>query len=374
MAARAQSRGENGLSIDPAHSAAMAGLRYVDVSTRGVRRIRCGSGFRYVGVNGTTIKDPITIRRIRSLVIPPAWSNVWICPTADGHIQAVGWDARGRKQYRYHPLYRHVRDEAKFGRMIAFGAVLALIRKRVAEDLGKPGLAREKVLAAVVHLLETTSIRVGNEEYARDNDSFGLTTLRNRHARVDGSKVRFEFKGKSGQEHSVELTNRRLAKVIERCRDLPGDVLFSYLDDEGQICCVDSADVNRYIREISGQEFTAKDFRTWAGSVLAAQELNEIGPCTSQTDCKKKMVAAVKAVAERLGNRPATCRKYYIHPAIFDGYADGSLFQVMQQGELQEQAYAQLGGLRREEYCVIAILAQHAEKQARQAALIGKAA
>ena len=327
-----------------------------------------------MGVDGTTLRDKKTLQRIRALVIPPAWENVWICPSADGHIQAVGWDAKGRKQYRYHPLYRQVRDEAKFGRMIAFGAALALIRKRVEEDLAGRGLSRVKVLAAICKLLETTSIRIGNEEYARDNESFGLTTLRNQHVRIAGASMKFAFKGKSGLTHEVKVTDRRLARIVKQCQDLPGQELFQYVNGDGQTCVIASGDVNAYLREITGQDFTAKDFRTWAGTVLAAQELNDMGPCESETDGKRKIVAAVKRVASRLGNRAATCRKYYIHPAMFEAYSDSSLFSIMQAGEEQERAWEQFGGLRREEYSAIAAICQYTERQAKEAKAAKRAA
>jgi DNA topoisomerase-1 len=282
---------------------------------------------------------------------------------ANGHLQAVGRDAKGRKQYRYHSHYREVRDQAKFSRMIAFGTVLAVIRRSVQHDLALQGMPREKVLATVVRLLETTFIRVGNDEYARDNESFGLTTMRNRHVRIDGAKLLFRFHGKSGQEHSIELTDRRLARIVQQCRDLPGYELFHYVDPNGQVCAIDSGDVNDYIRKLSGQDFSAKDFRTWAGTVMAACELHAAGPATSETAAKRTIVAAVKRVAERLGNRPATCRKYYIHPAMIDAYSDGSLFPVMEQGEDQHAAYAGLG-LRPEEYAVMVIVAESQKKLA----------
>jgi DNA topoisomerase I len=345
-------------SVDPIESAQEAGLRYVSGSGRCIRRQRCGKGFRYVGPDGLTLRDPRHLERIRKLVIPPAWENVWICPTANGHIQAVGWDAKGRKQYRYHADYRAIRDEAKFSRMIAFGTVLAKIRKRALEDLSRRGLPREKVLATVVRLLETTNIRVGNDEYAKENDSFGLTTLRNKHVRIEGSTLMFRFRGKSGQEHSVELTDRKLTRIIAQCMDLPGYELFEYLNEEGEVCRVDSADVNAYLREISGEDFTAKDFRTWSGTVLAARELNAAGPASSDTAAKKAIVAATKRVAQALGNRPATCRKYYIHPAIPEAYVIGSLFPAMQRGEEQNAAYSNLG-LSPEEYACMVIIADH---------------
>ena len=335
-----------------------AGLRYVTCTDRCIRRLRWGKTFRYLGPDGKTLRDPKHLERIRKLVIPPAWENVWICPSANGHIQAIGWDAKGRKQYRYHADYRAVRDEAKFSRMIAFGTVLSVIRNRVKEDLSRRGLPREKVLATVVRLLETTFIRVGNDEYAKENDSFGLTTMRNRHVKIEGATLRFRFRGKSGQEHTIELTDRKLARILSQCMDLPGYELFEYLDENGEVRRIDSADVNAYLREITGQDFTAKDFRTWAGTVLAARELNAAGPAQSETAAKKAIVTAVKAVARQLGNRPATCRKYYIHPAVLDAYASGSLFGVMEQGEQQNAAYSGLG-LRSEEYACMVIIADH---------------
>jgi DNA topoisomerase-1 len=351
---------------DPCESAFEAGLHYISGSGAGIRRIRCGKAFRYIGPDGKPVKDDRTLTRIRSLVIPPAWTDVWICPSRHGHLQAYGWDARGRKQYRYHPLYRASRDQAKFSRMIAFGTVLALIRRRVREDLEQRGLGKEKVLAAVVRLLETTYIRVGNDEYAKENDSFGLTTMRDRHVRIAGAKLLFHFRGKSGLDHSIELTDQRLAKIVKQCQDLPGYELFQYVNGAGEICRVDSADVNRYIREICGHDFTAKDFRTWAGTVLAARELYDAGPCTSVTAGKRVIVTAIKSVARRLGNRPATARKYYIHPAILDAYTEGVLFPAMQQGEQQNTAYAGLG-LRPEEYSVMVLIAEYQQKLAKAA-------
>jgi DNA topoisomerase-1 len=351
---------------DPLESAQDAGLHYVTCCGPCIQRIRCGKGFRYVGPDGETLRDPKHLARIRSLAIPPAWSNVWICPSAKGHLQAVGWDAKGRKQYRYHPRYREVRDQSKFSRMIAFGTVLALIRKRAEQDLQLPGLPKQKVLATVVRLLETTFIRVGNEEYAQENDSFGLTTMRDKHVQIAGARLMFRFRGKSGQDHSIELTDRRLARIVKQCRDLPGYELFQYVDEDGEIRVIDSADVNQYIREISGHDFTAKDFRTWAGTVLATRELTAEGPARNATAAKKPVVNAVKRVARRLGNRPATCRKYYVHPAIIDAYTDATLFQRMKEGIQQDNAYAGLG-LRPEEYCVMVIVAKYQQEAARAA-------
>jgi len=352
-------------SSDPLESAAEAGLRYVHSLGPCIQRVRHGKSFRYIGADGKPVRDPAHLRRIRALVIPPAWTDVRICPLAKGHLQAVGRDARGRKQYRYHARYREIRDQSKFSRMIAFGAVLAGIRKQVAHDLARPGLPREKVLATVVRLLETSFIRVGNDEYVKENDSFGLTTMKNRHVAIAGSKLMFHFRGKSGQEHNIELTDRRLAKIVQQCRELPGYELFQYLDEAGVRCAVDSSDVNHYIRELAGEDFTAKDFRTWAGSVLASRELYAAGPSSSETAGKKTIAAAVKSVARQLGNRPATCRKYYVHPAIFDAYLDGSLFPVMDQGKEQDAAYDGKG-LRPEEYCVLVIIADHQAKLAHQ--------
>ena len=323
--------------------------------------MRCGTAFRYLDPGGKPLRDAGTISRIRALVIPPAWTDVWICPHPNGHLQAVGWDAKGRKQYRYHPQYRRVRDEAKFGRMIAFGALLARIRKTVAEDLQLPGLPRRKVLAAVVRLLDTTFIRVGNDEYAEENDSFGLTTLRNRHVTISRSTVRLRFRGKSGMQHEVALTDRRVARIIRQCQELPGYEIFQYVNDEGEVCRVDSADVNEYLREITGENFSAKDFRTWAGTVLAAGELAASGPCANERDGKKNIVAAVKRVAAQLGNRPATCRKYYIHPAVIDAYSEGTLFDAMRRGVEQDEAYNG-SGLRPEEYSALVVVVNYQGK------------
>jgi len=348
-------------STDPLESAAEAGLRYTRCDGPCIRRIRCGKAFRYLGPDGKPVRDPKHLARIRSLVIPPAWTKVAICPSANGHLQAVGVDARGRKQYRYHPRYREVRDQAKFSRMIAFGTLLAVVRRQVEMDMKRPGLPKEKVLATVVRLLETSFIRVGNDEYAVENDSFGLTTMKDRHVRIAGARLMFRFRGKSGQNHSIELTDRRLATIVKSCRDLPGYELFQYIAEDGTIAAIDSADVNRYIREITGHDFTAKDFRTWAGTVLAVKELCAAGPARNEGEGKKAVVDAVKSVARRLGNRPATCRKYYVHPAILDAYSTGSLFDTREQGKQQDAAYSGLG-LSPEEYCVMVIVTAHQEK------------
>jgi DNA topoisomerase-1 len=313
------------VAVDPAESAKQAGLRYVSDDSPGIRRVRSGSGFRYVGPDGKPVRDDETLARIRSLAVPPAWTDVWICPKDNGHLQATGRDARGRKQYRYHPRWREVRDGTKYDRMIAFGRALPTIRARTEKHLKLPGLPREKVLAAVVRLLELTHIRIGNDEYAKSNHSYGLTTLRDRHATIDGSTVRFSFRGKSGVRHAVELHDRRLAKIVRGSQELPGQELFQYVGDDGAVHDVGSADVNDYLREITGQEFTAKDFRTWAGTVLAACELSAQEKAASVREAKRNVVAAIRAVADRLGNTVAVCRKCYVHPAVLDGYLAGGL-------------------------------------------------
>jgi DNA topoisomerase-1 len=316
----------------PEESAASAGLRYVTDSAPGIRRKRAGSGFTYVGPDGRRISDEKTLERIRKLAIPPAYTDVWICPAPNGHLQATGRDARGRKQYRYHPKWREVRDETKYGRMVAFSEVLPKIRARVDADLGRPGLPREKVLATVVRLLECTNIRVGNDEYARANGSYGLTTLRDKHVEVSGGSLRFSFKGKSGKSHEVELSDRRLARIVQRCRDVPGEELFQYLDDDGGRQTIGSGDVNDYLREISGQEFTAKDFRTWAGTLLAVTALREAGPMDTDRKAKTAIVQAVDRVAEQLNNTRAVCRKYYIHPTVLESYLAGTMLSGLGNG------------------------------------------
>ena len=311
------------IALDPGEAAGAAQLRYVSDAKPGIQRIRHRRSFRYIATDGEPVSDLATLRRIRSLAIPPAWTEVWICPAAHGHIQAVGRDARGRKQYRYHTRWRAVRDEAKFDRVIQFGRALPAIRERVEKDLALPGLPREKVLAGVVRLLETSLIRIGNVEYARENRSYGLTTLRTRHVTVEGARLRFEFRGKGGKRHTVDVSDRRLAAVVRRCQDLPGHELFQYLDEDGQRQAIDSADVNDYVRAIAGEEFTAKDFRTWGGTVLAALALAVPDP--EESDAKRRLTAAVIAVAARLGNTPTICRKCYIHPDVVAAHVDGSL-------------------------------------------------
>jgi len=341
---------------DPLASARSAGLHYSTDTRPGIRRLGRGRGFRYVRPDGRLVKDRGTLARIRTLAIPPAWKDVWISPDPRGHLQATGRDARGRKQYRYHADWREVRDETKYGRLIAFGRGLPAIRRRIEASLRRTGLPREKVLAAVVRLLEKTLIRVGNEEYARANRSFGLTTMRDGHVKVSGSRVRFIFRGKSGIEHELALDDRRLAKIVKQCRDLPGQELFQYRDESGAIVDVGSEDVNQFLKDISGEDFTSKDFRTWAGTVLASELLGGFEAVGSATEAKKNIVRAVEHVAQQLGNTRAVCRKCYIHPAVIDAYLDGSLGKSAAQragrgaraiGKLTDTEAAVLGLLQR---------------------------
>jgi DNA topoisomerase I len=340
-------------STDPAESAKAARLRYVTDQIPGIRRRRNAKGFVYVTPDRKITRDPDELRRFRSLAIPPAWRDVWICPLAHGHLQATGRDARKRKQYRYHPRWREVRDENKYDRMLGFAKKLPAIRRKVAQDLGLPGLPREKVLATVVRLLETSMIRVGNQEYKRQNNSFGLATLHSRHVNVSGSSIRFEFRGKSGVRHAVDLNDRRLAKIIKQCRDLPGHELFQYIGDDGARYAIDSADVNDYLRQIAGEEFSSKDFRTWAGTVLAARALGEFHGDTT-VPLKKNILQAIEAVATRLGNTKAVCRKCYIHPAVIDAYSDGSLLQILTRRA--KKATRSVHDLTPEEAAVLALL------------------
>jgi DNA topoisomerase-1 len=346
---------------DDVAAAKAAKLRYVTDRAPGISRTRGPEGFTYRTPDGAEITDESEIARIRKLAIPPAYENVWICRDPNGHLQATGRDARGRKQYRYHPRWRPVRDETKYHRMLAFGAALPKIRTQVAHDLALQGLPRRRVLAAVVRLLEKTLARVGNEEYARDNKSFGLTTLRNRHTRVQGSRVKFDFRGKHGIEHHLELQDRRLANIIARCRELPGQHLFQFVDQDGARHDISSQDVNDYLAEISGEDITAKDFRTWAATNLAALALHEFERFDSEAKNKKNVLRAVEAVAGLLGNTPSVCRKCYIHPAIFDGYLDGSLVEA-----LKRRADAALedpqSGLTAEEAAVTAFLSRQLDQ------------
>jgi len=349
---------------DPVESAHAAGLRYTTDTKPGISRRRHGRGFVYVAPSGKRLRDRRELERIHRLVIPPAWTDVWICPDPRGHLQATGRDARERKQHRYHPRWREVRDETKYHRLIGFARALPAIRRRTSADLRKPGLKLEKVVAAVVQLLEKTLIRVGNDEYARSNRSFGLTTLRDGHVEVKGGRVRFAFRGKSGVEHEVDLDDRRLARVVRECQDLPGYELFQCLDENGERHTIGSSDVNDYLRRIGGHDFTSKDFRTWAGTVLAARLLHEL-EFASDVEAKKNIVRAVEAVAKRLGNTKAVCRKCYIHPAIFESYLDGTMKalarRVARNGRMTDALPAA-------EAAVLNLLQRRASKEARRRA------
>lgn len=342
---------------NPAESAKAAGLRYVSDAKPGIQRKRWRTGFRYITIDGAPLRDTETLGRIKSLVIPPAWSDVWICPIPNGHLQATGRDARGRKQSRYHPRWRQVRDENKYERMSIFATVLPRIRDRIDHDMALPGLPRNKVLATVVRLMETTFIRVGNEEYARENKSFGLTTMRNRHVDVHGSTLTFTFQGKSHVHHTIDLHDRRLAKIVKRCQDIPGYELFQYLDSDGTHHSIDSSDVNEYLHEITQEHVTAKDFRTWAGTVLACMMLQEFEPFESDTQAKKNVLRAIETVAARLGNTPSVCRKCYVHPAVLDSYLKGEMIQTVQQ-RIDEEISEDAPSLRPEESALMLLL-QH---------------
>jgi DNA topoisomerase-1 len=326
-----------GVVEDPIESARAAGLRYVTDKKPGIQRRRAGDDFIYIGVDGQPVTDQKTLDRVKSIGIPPAWTEVWIAPIERGHIQATGRDAKGRKQYRYHPKWRAVRDETKFTRMVEFGETLPMIRKFIGQDLGRHGLPREKILATVVTLLDETHIRIGNEEYARENESYGLTTMQHEHVGVAGAKIHFEFRGKSGKDHVVDVKDRRVAKIVKQCEELPGHELFQYLDHDGHRHVIESDDVNQYLHGITGQHFTAKDFRTWAGTVTAAHTLKELGPFDSEAHGKHNVVEAVKRAAAELGNTPAICRKSYVHPGVIDAYLHRTL---LPSPELQQEREA----------------------------------
>ena len=339
---------------DPKASAEEAGLRYVTDTGPGIRRRRAGSGWTYVGPDGTRITDPDRIAWFDRLAIPPAWTDVWICPIKRGHVQATGRDARGRKQYRYHPRWREVRDEAKYGRLVEFARALPRIRRRTGRDLRRRGLPREKVLALVVRLLEETLIRVGNDEYARDNRSYGLSTLRDRHVTVRGAEIRFTFRGKGGKDHEIGVRDQRLARLVKQCQEIPGQELFQYYDADGTRVDVTSGDVNDYVREISGAEFTAKDFRTWAGTVAAAMALQEFLEIDDDAGRKKAVVRAIEEVAEQLGNTPSVCRACYVHPEVIERYLDGTMVDAL--SRRVRGAGRGAHALRREEAAVLGLL------------------
>jgi len=353
--------------VDPKDAAQSVGLRYVSDARPGIRRRKTGTGFTYTRADGSKLSDPDVLKRIKALVIPPAWVDVWISPFADGYLQATGRDAKGRKQYRYHALFREVRESTKYEHVVAFADALPAIRKKAHEHMGRRGLPREKVLATVIHLLETTLIRIGNEDYAKQNNSYGLTTLKNRHVAVDGDEVRFRFTGKSGKQWSLRVKDRRVAKIIGACQELPGQELLQYVDEAGNCQDVTSSDVNAYLKEITGKEITAKDFRTWAGTVLAAMALNEVESFDSAAQAKRNLRAAIEKVAARLGNTPTICRKCYVHPEVLNSYMDGNLVL-----ELKSKAESELRGeipnLKPEEAAVLALLRGRLAKEVERTA------
>jgi len=351
-----------GSLADPAESAKAAGLRYVSDTMPGISRIRAGKEFSYIDTGGKRIGQVRVLERIKTLAIPPAWIQVWICADPEGHLQAYGRDARDRRQYRYHPRWRAIRDEIKYHRMIAFGHALPRIRAELERDLALRALPRQKVLATVVSLLEATLIRVGNQEYARQNGSFGLTTMRGRHVEVSGASLRFRFRGKSGVQHSIDVNNKRLAQIVKQCQDLCGRELFQYLDATGACHTIGSADINQYLEQVSGQAFTAKDFRTFVGTVLAARALREFEAFDSQTQAKQNVMRAIEMVAKRLGNTKTVCRKCYIHPAIIDAYLAGSLVQTLRQRAERELTQS-LDKLKPEEAAVLAFLQQWLKRE-----------
>ncbi len=355
MFLQASEASEPSVVIDVVATAKEAGLRYVSDHMAGIRRKRIGRSFSYIGKAGEKVTDPKTLDRIHKLAIPPAWKDVWICASRNGHLQATGIDARGRKQYRYHTEWRAIRDETKYNRMIAFGRALPAIRDRVRRDLARDGLPREKILATIVRLLETTLIRIGNREYARDNASFGLTTLRNKHIAVEGSTVRFEFRAKSGKMRKMELKDRKLAGIVKRCRELPGYELFQYVDRDGDRHSIGSDDVNDYLKETAGTDFTAKDFRTWAGTVLAALALQEFEAFDSEATAKRNITRAIEDVAGRLGNTVSICRKCYVHPEVFDAYLDGTLVAGLKD-DIDAKLVEEISDLKPEEVAVLAFL------------------
>ena len=335
-------------------AAVRAGLRYVTDGVRGIRRKRVGGGWAYYAPGGTRINDPELRKRLNSLAIPPAWTDVWICPNPDGHIQATARDARGRKQYRYHPQYREARDRSKFRRMLEFSEVLPALRERIERDLKAGDLSRKQLLATVVMLLDKTLIRVGNDEYVKENRSYGLTTLRRRHLKIEGATLRFSFRGKSGVEHTIAVADPRLARIIQRCRDLPGQELFQYLDAARKRHLITSDDVNDYLREASGRDITAKDFRTWGGTMLAAVEFRRKGVAASRREADRNVIAAIDAVAERLGNTRAVCRKYYVHPALIKAYLMGET--IPQPPPMRRTRRGRGAALRRDEVLVLQFL------------------
>jgi DNA topoisomerase-1 len=357
--------------VDPQDAAESAGLRYVSDARPGIRRRKSGKGFSYARVDGSRLSEPDVIRRIKALAVPPAWTDVWICPFAEGHIQATGRDAKGRKQYRYHVRFREARESTKYERVIGFADALPAIRETVEEHMALRGLPREKVLATVVHLLETTLIRIGNDDYARENNSYGLTTLKNRHVAVEGSEVRFRFTGKSGKQWSLRVKDRRIAKIIRACQELPGQELLQYIDEEGNCQDVTSSDVNDYLKEVTGGDITAKDFRTWAGTVLAAMALNELESFDSAAQAKRNLRSAIEKVSARLGNTPTICRKCYVHPEVLNSYMDGNLVLELK-SKAESELRSAIGRLKPEEAAVLALLRGRLAKELERSARSSK--
>lgn len=354
-AADRKSKGHSLTIVDPQEAAESAGLRYVSDDQPGIKRQKRGKGFRYLTPDGTAVIDPKTLERIRKLAIPPAYTDVWICKTANGHIQATGRDAKNRKQYRYHDRFREVRDSTKYDHMLDFAAALPGIRAKVIEDMSRRGLPREKILATIVYLLESTMIRVGNADYAKQNKSYGLTTLKDQHVKEEGTELRFQFKGKSGKVWRLKVKDRRIARIVKASQDLPGQNLFQYLDDNGVQREVTSGDINAYLKEISGTDITAKDFRTWNGTVLAALALAEYEKVDSQAAAKRNIRSAIEAVAARLGNTPTICRKCYIHPEVFESYLSQSLTSETL-ANVEAELRGKVAELRPEEAVVLAFL------------------
>jgi DNA topoisomerase-1 len=347
--------GEEGAIVDQRDAAESAGLLYVSDEEPGIRRRKSGKGFSYRNPDGSTVQDAETLKRIKSLAVPPAYTDVWICPDPRGHIQATGRDDRGRKQYRYHAAWRELRDSTKYEHMFEFARILPALRQRVDADMARRGLPREKVVATVVHLLENTLIRVGNSDYAKQNKSYGLTTLRDRHVKIEGAEMRFQFKGKSGKTWKLRVKDRRLAKVVKACQDIPGQHLFQYIDEDGDRQEVTSQDVNSYLKEATGADITAKDFRTWAGTVLAAMALREFETVDGAARTKKNVRAAVERVSARLGNTPTICRKCYIHPEVFNAYFEGDLAREIRE-EVEEELATEIEKLKPEEAALLALL------------------
>ena len=353
--------------VDPRDAAETAGLVYVSDEEPGIRRKKSGKGFTYLHPDGKKVDDRATLDRIKSLAIPPAYTDVWICPKANGHIQATGRDVKGRKQYRYHPAFREVRESTKYERLLEFAKSLPAIRKTIDDHMSRPGLPREKVLATVVHLLENTLIRVGNEDYAKQNKSYGLTTLRDPHVTVDGSELRFQFKGKSGKTWKLQVKDRRVARIVKACQDLPGQDLFQYLDENGERQSITSSDVNAYLKDITGRDITAKDFRTWAGTVLAALALSEFETFDSEAKAKKNIRAAIEQVSARLGNTPTICRKCYVHPEVFSCYLEGGLLLEIKK-EIEAELREGLSSLRPEEAAVLSLLQERLSREVEEQA------